>query len=59
LLTRKPSEWLDMELIALALPAASPVAVMTMSVPAHRVVKHFALLGVECLIERFEARLTK
>jgi hypothetical protein len=27
---------------------------MVMSVPTHRAVKHFALLGAECLIERFE-----
>ena len=45
---------LGTELITLALRAASPVAVMAMSLPTHRAVKHFALLGVECLIERFE-----
>src|SRR5260221_7230600 len=36
------------ELIALPLPAMSPVAVMVMPVPTHRAVKQLALLGAEC-----------
>jgi hypothetical protein len=40
------------ELIALALPAASPIVVMVMSVPANRAVKHFALLGAQPRVER-------
>ena len=49
---------LGLELIALAPPAMWPVvAVMAMSVLTHRAVKHFALLGVERLIDRFERRL--
>ena len=56
---RKPIGMAGTELIALALPAASPIVVMVMSVPANRAVKHFALLGTECLIERFERRLRR
>jgi hypothetical protein len=48
---------LGMELIAFAVWAASPVAIMVMSVLTNRAVKHFALLGSECLIKRFERRL--
>jgi len=48
------------ELIVLALRTASPVVVMTMSVPAHhRAVEHFTLLWGERLIERFERRLRR
>jgi hypothetical protein len=54
---QKSHRMAGMELIALALPAASPIVVMVMSVPANRAVKHFALLGAECLIERFKCRL--
>jgi ABC-type enterobactin transport system permease subunit len=55
---RKPSVFLGTELITLAVRAASPVAVMAMSAPVvDRAVKPFALLGVECFIERFERRL--
>ena len=46
------------ELIALAVLAASPVVVV-MSVSTNRAVEHFALLGVERLIERFERRLRR
>ena len=60
-MTTEVTEYSAGELIALAVLAASPVAVMVMPVavmvmpvPTHRAVKHLALLGAECLIERFE-----
>jgi len=54
------SMWPGAELIALALAAPSPVAVMLMPIPAHhRAVEDFALLGPERLIKRFEGRLRR
>jgi len=53
------SMWPGGELIALALAAPSPVAAMLTPIHAHRAVEHFALLGPEGLIERFESRLRR
>jgi len=53
------SMWPGAELIALALAAPSPVAAMLTPIHAHRAVEHFALLGPEGLIERFESRLRR